>query len=468
MLASSIVLFIFISTIFYFSKKYNKQWNQTLFVYRDSHYKDSLTRLANRHALEAHLSQQFAYAQRKRLILSVIVMDIDRLREINEALGHQSGDLVLQEFANFLMKQRKSDFVARLGGDEFALVTLAEYFDQVLFIIDRLRSFAYEEINAQNIPLRVDFSIGVASYPTHCEVASDLIKRAHAAMHYAKENKLDFGVYDPAQQKFSQQRIQLLNKVKAAVEQKELCLYFQPQVDFKSGQVVSAEALVRWPSSHDGVVHQPAEFLSLIEQTKLITPFTHHIINLGIQQASNWLSLYNISISINLSAQNLLDDDLIPLIKSLLVSNSLPAEKLTFEITETVLMQQPQKSMEKLNAISQLGCKLALDDFGTGYTSLAYLQHLPVDEIKIDQSFIRAMRENKSKAIVNMIMNLSQEFSLKSVAEGVEDEETCLVLSKMGCTLGQGYYFSKPLPANEFASWITQWNLQYSSFMNHI
>ena len=426
--------------------------SKSLEVIQHNAYFDRLTDLPNRNLLYDRLQQAILAAQRENQSVALLIMDLDRFKEINNALGHQSGDLLLQQIGPRLkMNLRKSDTVARLGGDEFAVLlpsrTCAEHAAQVARKIIKAmeQPFAIAEMS-----LDVEASIGIALFPGHGTDVDTLIKRADAAMYVAKEIRSGYNVYSAEQDKSSTDRLVLMGELRRAIAQDQLFLLYQPKIDLQTGRISGVEALVRWQHPKHGVI-APDAFIPLAEQTGLITPLTECVLHKALRQCYAWHQAgLEISVAVNLSWRNLQSVELPGQIARMLTTCEVSSGYLELEITESTIMANPERAMEVLADLKNMGLRLSLDDFGTGYSSLAYLKKLPVHEIKIDKSFVMNMHTKADDvAIVHMIIQLGHILGLKVVAEGLEDQESLEKLIALGCDMAQGYYISRPVPAEE-------------------
>jgi len=393
----------------------------------------------------------------------VMVMDLDHFKEINDTLGHYHGDRLLQLVGERLSSLlRAEDTVARMGGDEFAVLLPAvgsrEYATDVAHKILRALGTSFE---IDGLTLEVGGSIGIACYPDHGEDGEQLLQRADIAMYVAKSDHLGAQLYETAQDQHSLQRLALAGELRRAIEQDELVLHYQPKIDVATGRVVGAEALCRWQHPSLGLI-MPDEFVPMAEHTGLITPLTKQVLNLALGQVAAWRAQgARMSVAVNLSARSFLDSQLLDDIPELLATWRVDPSLLELEITESMIVGDPERSRAVLEKLSQIGITLAIDDFGTGYSSLAYLKQLPVDEIKIDKSFVLAMGAHQSdETIVRSIIDLAHNLDLRAVAEGVEDQAILNRLTELGCDVAQGYHISRPLPAEKFEQWMAAYPLR--------
>jgi diguanylate cyclase (GGDEF)-like protein len=417
---------------------------------------DELTGLANRERFRARLEQEIE--AREQPGGAVMLIDLDHFKEINDTLGHHYGDVLLQNLGPRLAAcVGPAGLVARLGGDEFAVLPgvrtdqpklLEEFASDLLGCIQQ--PFLVDELS-----LEVGASVGIARFPLDGGDAHTLLRRADIAMYSAKATQSGVALYTPEQDKHSMQRLTVLTNFRRAIESNEIVVHYQPIVDLDDRSVHGAEGLVRWRHPERGLI-APAEFIQTVEQTELIGPLTRHVLDRAIAQCARWREAGpELSVAVNLSVRNLLDRSLPREIEQLLWTHSLPPEALKLEITESMIMSDPERALATITQISALGVRFSVDDFGTGHSSLAYLRRLPIDELKIDRSFVSPMLSDMSDLIiVRSTINLAHDLGLTIIAEGVEDEPTLERLSELGCDRAQGYHLSRPMPADLFAEWL--------------
>jgi diguanylate cyclase (GGDEF)-like protein len=413
--------------------------------------RDRLTGLPNRGMLLARmrgmLDGKFA----------LLVVDFDRFKDINAALGHSAGDSLLRALATRLTDASfdLNAFVARLDGDEFALLLpdagLAEGTAMCAALVRALE--APVEVDGQTIS--VTAGVGIAEYPDHGIDAETLLRHADAAMHSAKNARMAYAVYVPEQEQRTAERLELVNALRGAFERDELRLHYQPKVDCRSGRVVGLEALVRWQSASLGMV-APDRFIPLAEETGLIGQLTRWVLESAVRQARAWSAAgLPLQIAVNLSSLDVQDPTLSVHILDLLRRHDVAPELLSVEITETALLADPTHPLQVLDDLANWGIDVALDDFGTGYSSLTYVRQLPARELKIDASFVKSMVESeRDRAIVRSTIDLGHQLGMRVVAEGVEDGTTMALLVELGCDQVQGYYLSRPMVADSVASWV--------------
>jgi diguanylate cyclase (GGDEF)-like protein len=420
---------------------------------------DRLTDLPNRVLLRDRLEQALNVAQHDRTRLAVLMMDLDRFKEINDTLGHYNGDRLLKQVAARLEGMiQDTATVARLGGDEFAIMlTKLDSVREATKTAQKIGKALQTPFALEGLKLDVQASIGIAVFPEHGPDADTLLQRADVAMYMAKQEKSGFVLYDPKHDKHSPHRLTLMGELRHAIETDELMLHYQPKVNIKSAQLTDVEALVRWQHpQHD--LMSPDEFIPLAERTGLIKPLTMWVLNRAMQQHSSWKKAgLDIGIAVNVSAYGLLDLELPDLIAGLLASHGVAPERLMLEITETSIMVDQERALQILTRLAEMGVGLSIDDFGTGYSSLSYLSKLPVSEIKIDKSFVMDMDENpKHEMIVRATVDLAHNLGLEVIGEGTRSHEIYLQLEKLGSDAAQGEYISRPLSTEDFAHWIKE------------
>jgi diguanylate cyclase (GGDEF)-like protein len=425
---------------------------------------DSLTGLPNRSFFLRRTEIALAGAD-EPTNAAVLTVDLDRFKEVNDTLGHLSGDRVLAGVADLLRAHAPAAAtVARLGGDEFG-VLLPEPGDvaAVVDLAGGLQRALQRPLELEGLSLEVTGSIGVAVSPYDGGDAATLLQRADAAMFAAKrEDPGSVRTWDASMDTASPRRLALVGELRRALERGELRVHYQPKVSLATRDVIGMEALVRWQHPSWGLL-PPDEFVPVAETTGLIVPLTSVVLRTALQDCRQWLENgARMSVAVNLSVRGLLDPELHATVRGLLESIGVPAELLTLEITESHVMSDVARVLPLLESLHELGVKLSVDDFGTGYSSLAYLRRLPVDEIKIDKSFVLGLAEDavdasSASAIVETIVGLAGTLGLTVVAEGVEDEQSWRRLEDVGCDVAQGYVISRPMPAPQVAGWLTTW-----------
>jgi diguanylate cyclase (GGDEF)-like protein len=411
---------------------------------------DSLTGLPNRSLFRHQIEQVVNAGRRADRTAAVMLIDLDHFKEINDTLGHHAGDRLLQEVSQRLRASLdEQDMVARLGGDEFGvLLPDVPGHDEARAVAQRLLTQLREPFSIEGLTLEVDASIGIACAPEHGSAVEQLIQRADIAMYAAKEGGRGYLLFEPQLDRYSPRRLSLAGALRSAIADGEIVLYFQPKAELSTGQITGVEALARWQHPRLGLIG-PSEFVPIAEQTGLIGPLTSHVLEVALRQLAAWGEQgEELSVAVNLSARSFLDAQLAVEIPRLLERTGVDAQRLELEITESMLMLDPARAKATLERLSAIGLSLSVDDFGTGYSSLANLKRLPVDVIKIDKSFVIDMPHDASDAaIVRSTIDLAHNLSLKVVAEGVESHEAWRRLEELGCDLAQGFYVSRPLPA---------------------
>ncbi|WP_230420625.1 putative bifunctional diguanylate cyclase/phosphodiesterase [Actinomadura soli] len=387
----------------------------------------------------------------------LFLLDLDRFKEVNDTLGHPTGDRLLQLVAHRLTHSvRPGDLVARLGGDEFA-VLLPSVRDEAAAreVAARLRAALSEPVRLDGMSFDLEGSVGIALFPDHAPDFELLLQRADVAMYNAKEARSGVEIYSPRKDRNSPARLSMLGDLRRAIDRSELELFYQPKVSLRDGQLVGMEALLRWRHPDKGIL-EPVAFLSVAEQTYLMRSITHHVVGAALAQAAAWWREdLTVQVAVNASGRDLFDTGLTETIEEGLLARGLPAAALQLEITERILMNEPAYASDTVGALAELGIPLSLDDFGTGYSSLVRLNRLPVEEIKIDSSFVGRLTESTEDAvIVRSIVDLARTLGLRSVAEGVEDPATARMLREMGCDAAQGWHFGRPMDADTATDWL--------------
>ena len=417
---------------------------------------DSLTGLANRELLNDRLEQSIHNAHQERSSFSILIMDLDRFKEVNDTLGHAVGDKLLQQVAQRLTTLlREVDVVVRLGGDEFSILLTTAQEKNAEGIANKIINDFHNVFVVDDTPLYIGISIGIATYPQHGNTSQILQQRADVAMYVAKRNKTGYAIYDPKFDDYSVGKLSLISELREALEKDQLFMEYQPVIDINTGTIISAEALLRWNHPERGKIY-PDDIIPVAEQTGLINPITYWIIDTTAKfhkklQKNN----IDIKIAINLSIYNLQDRNFVENIIDIYEKNNISASNFIMEITESVVMNNPQQSIKVLNRLDALGIEIAVDDFGTGYSSLSYLKLLPLSKLKIDKSFIMDMIESDDDAmIVRSTIDLAHNLGMQVIAEGIENKEILELLSILQCELGQGYYISRPIIDEDLEQWI--------------
>ena len=417
-------------------------------------YHDALTELPNRSLLHDRLDQAARAANRDTKPLALLVMDLDGFKEINDTLGHHAGDRVLQHVATRVRGTlRETDTVARLGGDEFAIVLPSTDVDGAILAAQKVLQEIERPLVIDGRPLGVRASVGVACFPEHGASAETLLQKADVAMYLAKSDGHGIAVYTPDRDRHTQRRLTLISELRHALDARQFFLEYQPIVELRTGVVVGVEALVRWNHPEHGRL-LPGDFIELAEQTGLINPLTTIVLDTALAEWSSVEEVRPLTISVNLSPRNLQDAELPNRIGDFLKAHRAPASALALEITENVLLSDPARSMDCLRRLHAMGVRLVIDDFGTGYSSLSYLRRLPVDELKIDRSFIADLSGGHDNVIVRSTIELAHNLGLRVVGEGVESAAMYDQLVKLGCDTAQGRFIAEPAPAREARDWI--------------
>jgi diguanylate cyclase (GGDEF)-like protein len=420
-------------------------------------YHDPLTDLPNRALLHDRLQQAILTSRREDKPIALLILDLDGFKEINDALGHHMGDRVLQQVAARLRRTlRESDTVARLGGDEFALVLPLTELNGAELAARKVLQDLDQPFLLDGRPLVVHGSIGIACFPAHAANGQELLQKADAAMYIAKSNRSGYAVHVASDDRRTEQRLALTAALRNGIDAQEFVLDYQPIVDLRNGNVLGVEALLRWDHPHGRLM--PEDFIRVAEHTGLITPLTEFSIDRALSEWSTGNGR-GLSISANLSPRSLHNPSLPDRVRYALRKYNMPATSLVLEITENIIMSDPERSTRCLAELSEMGVRISVDDFGTGYSSLSYLRRLPVDELKIDKSFVIGLASGEDDALVRSIIDLAHNLGLQVIAEGVENGEVRDRLRALGCDAAQGFFIQRPAPAQQVAAWI---EAQYS------
>jgi diguanylate cyclase (GGDEF)-like protein len=417
---------------------------------------DGLTGLPNRVLFRDRVLQAVRNAKRDKHELGILLLDLDRFKEINDTMGHYNGDRLLKQVAMRLESlTRESDTLARLGGDEFGILLQSiDGKEDIDTVAEKIHNAIRPPFTIDGLEIEVQTSIGAVMFPDHGDDVDILIQRVDIAMYVAKKEGRENVIYSSEMDGHSPYRLTLAGELRRAIENDDLVLHYQPKLDCETGEMLGVEALVRWRHKvHDEI--PPDDFIPIAEDTGLIKQLTRWVIRSALNQGAVWHDRgLDFNIAVNLSVRNLLDPDFPDVLAGLFPSQSFPPSSLVFEITETTIMSDPDYAMETISRLSRMGIRFSIDDFGTGYSSLSYLKKLPIHELKIDKSFVMDMLENENDAvIVRATIELAHNLGLKVVAEGVENEETHKALRNLGCDVVQGYYLSRPLSAKDFDAW---------------
>lgn len=431
-------------------------------------YHEPLTRLPNRVALQKAMAAAIDAQNVSGGELALLLMNLDFFRDINDSLGHQNGDRLLQQVAERLRAAiGDRGKVASLGGDEFALLipNLGRTVD-VEWALSTIHAALELPIAIAGIDLRLEATLGVALFPVHGSSVDLLWQHADVALRTAKERHEPHCHYDPAFDHYDPSRLALVGELRAAIGAEQLRLHFQPKIELKRGRVVGVEALVRWQHPTRGLLF-PDTFIPLAERTGLINQLTRWVLQAALRQGLELAAAgMGLDLSVNLSARNLHDPKFADELLALVRGSGFPLERLTLEITETAIMAEPARAKAVLGKLRSAGIQLSMDDFGIGQSSLTYLKDLPITKMKIDKSFVIGFEQPQNVAIVRSAIDLARNMGLRVTAEGIEDEATFLSLRKLGCHLGQGYFFSKPLSPPALVVWLSEsgWGLEAEDF----
>jgi diguanylate cyclase (GGDEF)-like protein/PAS domain S-box-containing protein len=422
---------------------------------------DTLTGLANRNLMADRLLQNTIHAWRSRQNIGIMLLDLDRFKMVNDSMGHNYGDELLQQVADRLVNcVRAGDTVCRMGGDEFVII-LSELVeeDNIGLLAKRIHETLAEPFSLSDHQLRITVSIGISLFPKDGELVETLIRNADIAMYRAKEEGGDkFRFFAPEMNARIQGILELEEEMHQAIQKSEFVMYYQPQIDLASGRIVGCEALLRWRHPTRGMF-MPGNFIPLAEESGMIIQLGHWVLQEVCTQARAWQDegLPMVKVAVNLSAKQFRQHDLIEQIQAILLQTGLAPSVLELELTESVLIHDPTHAIQIMNHLKQLGISLSLDDFGTGYSSLNYLRHFPLNSIKIDRSFIKDMAQNTNGAVLSKsIVTIAHSLGLKAIAEGVESWEQHDFLASCGCNELQGFLFSEPLPPDEFAEFLRE------------
>jgi len=428
-------------------------------------YYDPLTALPNRTHLLERLQQAIVDGRNGQHAVALLLMDLDRFKQINDTLGHHHGDILIYQVGLRLKRVLfEPDFVSRLGGDEFAvLLPRLAAAEHITTVVQKILKALEEPFAIENLPIAVEASIGIALYPDHGPDAETLFQRADVAMYEAKRTGSGYAVYATELDQHSPRRLALMGALRQAIDQNQLLLHYQPKVSLTTGRVIGLEALVRWQHPEYGLI-SPDQFIGPAEQTGLIGPLTRWVLHAALSDDRAWRRAGKpLTVSINLSARTLHDSRLPGQLTELMRARGGSPERLELEITESAIMADPVRALEILSQVHGTGIRFSIDDFGTGYSSLAYLKKLPVDAIKIDKAFVINMVKDPNDAvIVRSTIELGHNMGMTVVAEGVENQETYQRLIELGCDAAQGYYMGRPLPVADLNQWLDEspWGLK--------
>jgi diguanylate cyclase (GGDEF)-like protein len=455
-LAGSLVLLLACGTALLLSQRIARNCHAETAALTHRALHDSLTGLPNRTLLFDRLTHALEEAHRHGNPLGLFILDLDRFKEVNDTLGHHSGDRLLQTVGERVSSLlRRSDTIARLGGDEFAILLPHTPLSRAQRCAEKIIDCLETPIPTAGVDLDIDVSIGIAMYPDHGTDAETLLQHADVAMYKAKEHNLGFAIYEPREDRHSVRRLTLMAELRAAIDKHQLELHYQPKLDLRTWKVVGVEALVRWHHPDYGYV-PPDEFIPLTEQSGLIFALTDWVLREALRQGDLWYKRgLRLQVAVNLSTCSLQDALCASKIANLLHTRLVTPDQLVLEITESAMMTDVNRAMDVVSALDAIGVSLSIDDFGTGFSSLSHLKRLPVDELKIDRSFVQDMEQDENDAIlIRSIIDLAHNMGLRVVAEGVESAGALDMLQRLGCDIVQGYHIARPMAAQEFEYWL--------------
>ncbi len=454
---------IFVNLVILLSRDTINRIKEAAQLYQQNALHDDLTGLPNRKHLMQHLQQTIEQANQDNRPLSVMMMDLNQFKSVNDTLGHPRGDELLNQLSQRLSTCLKpGQFLARMGGDEFTVVvpeTDPTQCDTMDKLCSAIRQQLEQPFDLGGYKVIIGASPGIATFPHHGSDAETLLKHADIAMCQAKREKLLCCVYEPFMSQHSERALTIASRLPQAIANNEFELHYQPLICNLTQSVYGVEALIRWPQE-DGSSIPAAEFIGLAEQSHLIRDITRWVLAAGMKQLNSWQQQgLNINLQVNISARDLDETALVNYIQEHLQVNQLDAEHLTLEITEHAVISNRQRSSAILTKLNDQGVKISLDDFGTGHSSLTLLNSLPLNQLKIDHSFVTGMESNeKNLAIVQSTIDLGKNMHLTVVAEGVENQHQIELLDLMGCNYMQGYFLGSPMPADELPQWLNDYS----------
>jgi len=435
-------------------------------TYQANH--DSLTALPNRKRFIEEVTKKLSSAKVNATEFTVLLIDLNGFKDINDTLGHQIGDKLLVKVGNRLHQDlQDSEFIARLGGDEFAILLPDTDKEAAITVLKKIQDIIETKFTIEGVNTYVGVSIGAAVYPYHGEDEGTLLRHADVAMYVAKHQKIPYSFYKTSDDSYTLNRLSIMHDIKSSIYHDGLLLYYQPKLNLKTAKLTSVEALIRWNHPDLGLV-MPDEFISIAEQTGFINQITYWVIEEALLQSKRWHEKgERIKIAVNLSVYNLFDVDFINIVQTLLDKYKSVSGNLIFEITESAMMSNPKVAIANLNQLRSMGIKLSIDDYGTGFSSLSYLSQLSLNELKIDKSFVMDMlRDERKSVIVHSTIEMAHKLGLEVVAEGVENKEVLTRLKGYGCNSIQGYLISKPLPEPELTQWLETYQTEVESYFN--
>lgn len=422
-------------------------------------FHDTLTGLPNRALAHDRLQSAIEHARRNGNAVGVLMIDVDRFKEINDTLGHHTGDQLLIEVGRRLRATvRASDTVARLGGDEFLTLVVGQKLEAALLVGAKLKAAMAEPMKLGTVEVMTEISIGVSVYPDHGDDAEALLRRADIAMYEGKTTRQSPTAYKPGREEEHLHRLALVNDLRRAAPNNELVVHYQPKIELGARAVTHVEALMRWRHPRYGMI-RPDEFIPLGEQSGHIRALTYWLLDTVVRECSMWRREgIDVGVAINISVTDLTTLDLPLIVEGRLREYGLDPVHLTLEVTESMVMRDATNIILMLERLDKCGVRLSIDDFGTGYSSLSHLKRLPVHELKIDKSFVLDLMNSPSDAvIVKSTIDLGHNMGLRVVAEGVESEESLKLLQSYRCDMAQGFHISKPLTLTEFIAWFKQY-----------
>jgi len=436
-------------------ERLNKQYSESNKKVEQLSLYDSLTGIPNRTLLRDRINRQLSLSSQEKGTISVLLIDINNFKSINDALGHDKGDQILIEFCNRIKKHLKAnETLGRLGSDEFILLLPRTTEEETILHTNNILKEMEDAYIINNKEFKVDASIGISYYPEHGEDRKTLLRHADIALNVAKERHSKSHVFNYEEDETDESQLNLAIDINHAFEKNQFELYYQPKIDIKTNTIISTEALGRWIHPERGMI-SPVIFIEALEQYNLIDKYTYEAIETAVKNINKWSKEgHNLKIAINISTQTLMDPDFINQVQSRITDFSI-SRRIIFEITESLFLSDHDYIFDTLTRLRAIGIELSIDDFGTGYSSLSRLKKLPVNELKIDQSFIRDMMSNfDDQIIVKSIVDLAHNLGLSVVAEGVETKEILDHLNRLGCDIAQGYLIAKPMPAIEFEDFL--------------